>query len=78
VSHRVRVLAAVERFARRHAPRRVWPIDARSSWVVVAGTDLACLNCGAGGRAPLPTVSGYRAAVEAFLALHRDCPGAAA
>ncbi len=73
MSHRARVVAAVERHLARHAPAGHWPIDERWPFVRVAGSSLYCLRCNAAGRAPLPKESGYTEAVEAFLLEHKGC-----
>lgn len=75
MSHRARVVAAVERFSRRRSPAGFWPIDVRHPHVTVAGSSLHCAGCGEEGRAPLPRAGGYTAIVESFLAAHRRCAG---
>lgn len=55
-------------------PAGHFPINVLFPHVVVAGCSLVCGHCAATGRAPLPRAAGYGAALEAWLAEHRDCP----
>jgi len=73
LTHRARVVAAVEKHLARQAPAGHWPLNQLYTWVVVAGSSLACTHCGVTGKAPLPSSGGYNAACELFLEQHRNC-----
>lgn len=75
MNHRARVVAAVERHLARRCPPGFWPACELYKHVVMAGSSLACLACGAEGKTGvLPRdVSAYNGAVETFLQEHRTC-----